>query len=66
MNNTPAEFEKALRNVKKMLDESDLKTKMFTVNAWNEWTEGSYLEPDTRDGYGKLEAIKKVFIETEE
>lgn len=66
VNNTPAEFEKALRNVKKMLDESDLKTKMFTVNAWNEWTEGSYLEPDTRDGYGKLEAIKKVFIETEE
>lgn len=60
-NNTPAEFEKALESVKRMLDESDLQTKMFTINAWNEWTEGSYLEPDTRDGYGKLEAVKKVF-----
>ena len=61
VNNTPQEFEKALISVKKMLDKSDLKTKMFTINAWNEWTEGSYLEPDLRDGYGKLEAIKRVF-----
>lgn len=64
-NNTPKEFEIALRNVKEKLDKSDLKTKMFTINAWNEWTEGSYLEPDTVDGYGKLEAIKKVFKDEE-
>ena len=59
--NTPEEFEKALVFVKDMLDKSPLKTKMFTINAWNEWTEGSYLEPDTECGYGRLEAIKKVF-----
>ncbi len=59
--NTPEEFEIALRNIKEFLDNSDLETKMFTVNAWNEWTEGSYLEPDTEYGYGKLQAIKKVF-----
>ena len=63
VNNTPEEFEKALRSVKRMLDGSELKTKMFTINAWNEWTEGSYLEPDTREGYGKLEAIKRVFVD---
>ena len=38
---------------------------MFTINAWNEWTEGSYLEPDTVGGYGKLESIKKIFKDEE-
>ena len=63
VNNTPELFEKALREIKKQLDNSDLKTKMFTINAWNEWTEGSYLEPDDRYGDSKLKAIKKVFID---
>lgn len=60
-NNTPEEFKKALISVKNFLDSSNLQTKMFTINAWNEWTEGSYLEPDTEFGYQKLQAIKDVF-----
>jgi hypothetical protein len=33
---------------------------IITINAWNEWVEGSYLEPDMKWGYGYLEAVKKV------
>ncbi len=36
------------------------KKDMIFIFAWNEWTEGGYLEPDEKHGYGYLEAIKKV------
>lgn len=42
------------------------KSDMMFMFAWNEWAEGGYLEPDKRDGFAVLEAIKSALIETGE
>jgi hypothetical protein len=59
--NTPAAFEQALRTAKDFLDRNPRSRNILTLNAWNEWTEGSYLEPDTVHGLAYLEAIRRVF-----
>lgn len=59
-NNTPANFKKALEITKeRVLSKSGFK--MININCWNEWTEGSQLEPEERYGMGYLEAVKEVF-----
>ena len=59
--NTPAAFETGLRRVKEWLDTKHEKDPVVTLNCWNEWTEGSYLEPDTVHGMAYLEAVREVF-----
>lgn len=36
------------------------------IFAWNEWGEGGYLEPDTINKYGYLEAIRDALVENDE
>lgn len=59
--NTPERFRDALEMTKKRLLEKKDGPRILNINCWNEWTEGSYLEPDTVHGMGYLEAIKSVF-----
>ena len=58
---SPAEFERGLRAMRRFADSGDFRGKFVTLTTWNEWTEGNYLEPDVRFGYGFLEAVKRVF-----
>lgn len=59
--NTPEEFKIALRAAREFLDRQAEGDRIVSINAWNEWTEGSYLEPDTVHGFEYLHAIKAVF-----
>ena len=64
-NNTPENFEKALRMARDYVDRHPDQAPLVTINSWNEWTETSYLMPCNVFGYGYLEADKKVFKEQE-
>ena len=64
INNTPDSFAAYLLRAQDYLRKHPKQPKLIVVNAWNEWVEGSYLEPDMRWGYGYLEAVKKVMSGT--
>ncbi|HLX91552.1 MAG TPA: glycoside hydrolase family 99-like domain-containing protein [Puia sp.] len=57
--NTPEAFEAALKQAREFADRSG--SRIIMLNAWNEWTEGSYLLPDTKTKNKYLEAINQVF-----
>jgi len=57
---SPEDFQQALAMIRKQA-ETVPGFRMVSLNAWNEWTEGSYLEPDKRHGFAYLEAIRSVF-----
>jgi hypothetical protein len=65
--NTPAAFREALVGLRDWLERAASRPQPFvgqqlvTVNAWNEWTEGSYLLPDSGHGTAYLEALRDVF-----
>jgi len=59
-NSTPQKFAGYLQKAKDYVDRHHDIPKLITVNAWNEWSEGSYLEPDAQWKDGYLKALKAV------
>ena len=57
--NTPGAFRQSCEFARAFADST--REPVVIVNAWNEWTEGSYLEPDKRYGLGYVEAARSVF-----
>jgi len=60
-NTSPESFTIYLRKAKSYIDQHPEQPKLITINSWNEWSEGSYLEPDKKHKFGYLEAVKAVF-----
>lgn len=58
---SPELFEKYLSQLKQISAEQN--KRFIFLTAWNEWGEGAYLEPDTKEQYKYLEAIKRVVEE---
>ncbi|MBE5936767.1 MAG: hypothetical protein E7265_01915 [Lachnospiraceae bacterium] len=61
---TPYRYKKWVKDIiaeSKTIHEPD-KDYVF-LNSWNEWAEGSHLEPDMKYGYGWLEAVYEALME---
>lgn len=54
----PEKFEKYFEQQYKI--SKQLGNEFIFITAWNEWSEGAYLEPDTKNKYAYLESIKEV------
>jgi len=63
VNNTPERFRDALLRAKGLTLKRPPNERIITINSWNEWGEGSYLEPDSVHGMAYLEAMKSVFAQ---
>ena len=62
-NSTPAAFKSFLLKAMEYLDAHPGQPQIIIINSWNEWVEGSYLEPDIRNGYAYLEALHSALSE---
>lgn len=60
---TPSLFNQWLKDiVQEARGRKDLDEKFIFLNAWNEWAEGAYMEPDLKHKYGNLEAVKDTIL----
>lgn len=59
---TPAAFKYWLNKLVDSMLHRNLPENFIFLNAWNEWSEGAYLEPDEEYGSQYLEAVRSVLL----
>jgi len=60
VNSSPQAYETWLRTVvAQTMARSSVQEPLVFINAWNEWAEGAFLEPDECNGYARLRATAR-------
>ena len=60
----PHDYESLLRQAGEFvstLPANELGSRMLLLDNWNEWGEGHYIAPHRENGFGYLDAVRKVF-----
>ena len=64
-NSTPKSYQEWLeRVIIETRNNTEIEENLIFINAWNEWGEGTYLEPDRKYGYAYLNATKNSIENT--
>ena len=59
-NSTPEKFENSIKDALKLVENKNDEHKIIFLQAWNEWGEGNYMEPDLKYGKKYLEALQRA------
>jgi len=63
LNASPEIYELWMRGlVERTIAHRSVDQRLVFINAWNEWAEGAYIEPDQRHGLVYLEATRRALL----
>lgn len=65
VNNTPENFKVHVKAAVDIVKNKQPEHQIVFLNAWNEWAEGCYVEPDMTYGHGYLNAIREAIEESD-
>lgn len=62
-NSTPEKFQEAVRMALECVQNKPMEHRVIFLDSWNEWGEGSYMEPDILFGHRYLNALREELVE---